>query len=38
MQGVTLKIEIDVDWNIRMTGELREIATGVLSDELMNEL
>ena len=35
MQGGQLKIEIDNDWNIRMTGEVREVATGVLSDELI---
>jgi diaminopimelate epimerase len=36
MPGGTLKIEIDETWNIRMTGEVREIATGALSDELIN--
>ena len=38
MQGGELKIEIDNDWNLRMTGEVREVATGVLSDELVAEL
>lgn len=38
MQGGTLKIQIDNDWNIRMTGEVREIATGVLGDELLDDL
>ncbi|KAF4530851.1 hypothetical protein B566_EDAN018884 [Ephemera danica] len=38
MQGGQLKIEIDSHWNIRMTGEVREIATGVLSNELIAEL
>jgi len=38
MQGGTLKIEIDTDWNLRMTGEVREVATGVLSAELIAEL
>jgi diaminopimelate epimerase len=38
MHGGQLKIEIDNDWNIRMTGEIREIATGVLSAELVAEL
>ncbi len=38
MQGGTLKIQIDSDWNIRMTGEVREIATGVLSNELLKDL
>jgi len=34
MPGGDLKIEIDPEWNIRMTGEVREIASGTLSDEL----
>ena len=38
MQGGNLKIKIDSDWNIRMTGEVREIATGVLSRELIEDL
>jgi len=38
MQGGTLKIEIDKDWNIRMTGEVREIAKGVLGNELLEDL
>ncbi len=38
MQGGQLKIEIDNDWNIRMTGEVREVATGVLSEELIADL
>lgn len=38
MLGGTLKIQIDNDWNIRMTGEVREIAKGVLSDELLDDL
>ncbi len=38
MQGGQLKIEIDTDWNIRMTGEVREVATGVLSNELIEEI
>ena len=38
MPGGELKIEIDEDWNIRMTGEVREIATGYLSNELVSEL
>ena len=38
MQGGSLKIEIDKDWNIRMTGEAREIARGVLGDELLEDL
>lgn len=38
MQGGTLKIEIGNDWNIKMTGEVREIAHGFLSGELINDL
>jgi diaminopimelate epimerase len=38
MQGGTLKIEIDKYWNIRMTGEVREIARGVLGGELLEDL
>ena len=36
MPGGNLKIEIDLDWNIEMTGEVKEIASGVLSDELIS--
>jgi diaminopimelate epimerase len=38
MPGGTLKINIDKDWNIRMTGEVREIARGVLGTELLEDL
>jgi diaminopimelate epimerase len=38
MQGGTLKIQIDKDWNIHMTGEVREIARGRLSDEMLEDL
>jgi diaminopimelate epimerase len=38
MQGGTLKIQIDNDWNIRMTGEVREIARGILGNELLEDL
>jgi diaminopimelate epimerase len=38
MKGGTLKINIDENWNIRMTGEVREIAGGILSSELLNDL
>ena len=38
MQGGTLKIQIDNNWNIRMTGEVREIATGELGHELLEDL
>jgi len=34
MPGGTLKIEVDEAWNIRLTGEVREIANGILSREL----
>jgi diaminopimelate epimerase len=35
MPGGTLQIEVDEAWNIRMIGEVREIASGYLSDELV---
>jgi diaminopimelate epimerase len=38
MQGGKLKIHIDKSWNILMTGEVREIARGVLSSELLEDL
>lgn len=38
MQGGILTIEIDSNWDILMTGEVREIASGVLSGELINDL
>jgi diaminopimelate epimerase len=38
MPGGTLKIQIDSDWNIRMTGEVREIAKGILGSELLEDL
>ena len=38
MQGGSLKIEIDDDWNVRMTGEVKEIASGILSPELIADL
>ncbi|MEZ5104933.1 MAG: diaminopimelate epimerase [Draconibacterium sp.] len=38
MPGGNLKIEIDEDWEIRMTGEVREIASGFLSDELIHDI
>lgn len=38
MQGGTLKIQIDKNWNINMTGEVREIARGILSDEMLEDL
>ena len=38
MQGGKLKIEIDKNWDIHMTGEVREIARGVISSELLEDL
>lgn len=38
MPGGELKLEIDADWQIHMTGEVREIATGHFSPELLEEL
>ena len=38
MPGGDLKIEIDANWEIRMTGEVREIASGTLSAELLEDL
>ena len=38
MPGGNLAIEIDEDWEIRMTGEVREIGSGTLSAELINDL
>ena len=38
MPGGTLKIQIDNNWNIRMTGEVREIAKGILGNELLEDL
>ena len=38
MQGGILKIQIDNEWNIRMTGEVREIIRGVLCNELLEDL
>jgi diaminopimelate epimerase len=38
MQGGNMKIQIDDEWNIRMTGAVREIAGGQLSDELIEDL
>ncbi|GAB1453342.1 diaminopimelate epimerase [Draconibacterium sp.] len=37
MPGGSLQIEIDNAWNIKMTGEVREIASGTLSKELLAE-
>ncbi|MDX8341524.1 diaminopimelate epimerase [Draconibacterium sp. IB214405] len=38
MPGGELAIEIDEDWQIRMTGEVREIGTGTLGAELIEDL
>jgi len=38
MQGGNLKIQIDKYWDIRMTGEVREIARGILSDEMIEDM
>ncbi|MCK3683938.1 diaminopimelate epimerase [Maribellus sp. YY47] len=38
MPGGNLRIEIDEDWEIRMTGEVREIASGALNAELIEDL
>lgn len=38
MLGGQLKIEIDDQWNIRMTGEVRQICEGILSAELLEDI
>ncbi|WP_167615958.1 diaminopimelate epimerase [Maribellus sediminis] len=38
MPGGKLHIEIDDNWEIRMTGEVREISSGTLSAELIQDL
>lgn len=38
MPGGELKLQIDEDWQIRMTGEVREIASGYFSAELLDDL
>lgn len=38
MRGGILKIQIDEAWNIRMTGPVREICSGVLSAEMLKDL
>ena len=38
MQGGSLKIETDENWFMKMTGEVREIASGNLSRELLTSL
>jgi len=38
MLGGELLIEIDDEWNVKMTGEVRQTAKGALSDELIEDL
>jgi diaminopimelate epimerase len=38
MPGGILQLEIDEVWNIRMEGDVREIASGYLSDELIADV
>jgi len=38
MPGGTLQIEVDESWNIWMEGEVKEIASGYLSDELIEDV
>jgi diaminopimelate epimerase len=38
MPGGDLKIETDENWNMRMTGDVSEIASGYLSRELVTEM
>ncbi|MFA6939831.1 MAG: diaminopimelate epimerase [Clostridiaceae bacterium] len=38
MLGGELLIEIDNNWNVKMTGEVRQIAEGILSEELIEDL
>jgi len=38
MEGGQLRIQIDNEWNIRMTGEAREVARGILSPEMIEDL
>lgn len=37
MPGGQLKIEMDEQWHIRMTGQVRQIAQGILSTELIED-
>jgi diaminopimelate epimerase len=37
MPGGELKINIDNEYNLRLTGEVRQIAEGILSDELIED-
>jgi diaminopimelate epimerase len=38
MLGGELLIEIEGNWNVKMTGEVRQIAAGTLSDEFIEDL
>lgn len=38
MPGGVLKIEVKEDWNIRLCGEVKQVAEGTLSEEFCNEL
>ncbi|WP_423129334.1 diaminopimelate epimerase [Gaoshiqia sp. Z1-71] len=38
MPGGELKLQIEEDWQIHMTGEVREIASGYFSNELLDHL
>jgi len=38
MPGGVLQLEIDEAWNIRMEGEVKEIASGYLSDQLIADV
>jgi len=38
MPGGQLIIKLDDDWNIRMTGEVRQICEGILSNELLEDM
>ncbi|MBN2165724.1 MAG: diaminopimelate epimerase [Marinilabiliaceae bacterium] len=37
MQGGNLNLEIDNEWNIKMTGPIQEIASGTISSEIIHE-
>jgi diaminopimelate epimerase len=38
MPGGVLKLEVKEDWNIRLCGEVKQVAEGTLSEEFCNEL
>jgi diaminopimelate epimerase len=38
MPGGKLSVEIDEDWEIRMSGEVREIGSGIIGNELIEDL